>query len=769
MKKIKQLLVLVVAIFSVMLMSCEMGPSLPKLEAPKLTLEGEVLSWNEVENALSYNIYENGRELAKELTELTYKLNLKDLEPGTYKYTVRAVADGETYANSALSNAVEYIVEDLPEYKLESKTVVADGNKHQLELIGDELPEGYTVTYNENSFSEVGKYYVEGTIKDESGKEFQKVYGILTIDNPKNEEFEAFTEELLIAIFEGDQMSINFFFNDPSQYGLEHYEATISEAYTGDYEEGMKDIYNILEEMEQFDQATLSLEQKDTYEIVYRYFEHMTSITENMNYMTNGYLGSYLGYQCNLPLELAEYKFRNEDDVKDWISLCNSTETAFKTYITFTEKQAEKGYAMPDFVIDNVVSQCEEFVNIKETNYLIDIFNDKVDETTFLTSEQKEAYKAQAKEAIQGPLTNAYQYIAETLPTLKGKATVYGGLGAFGEEGKEYYDLLLQDVLGYQDITGQDAIEYLESKLKVVNTSLNRVITKWNKLATSKPAEYYLFYNAVVEGTPYFSELSPEELLAIFEEKAKELVPDLNMDINTTVKLVPESLQDNFSPAAYFVSPLDETKNESIYLNPKYLEDKNYIFTTLAHEGYPGHLYQRVYSKGLGLNPLRLVIRNSGYTEGWATYVELKSYGFVENYASEGLQLALEYLKYNDIYNGLINVRLDLAINYEGQTLKEFTQTLNDLVGDPNAYTTSTAQPIYEQLIETPTNSAEYFFAWCKMDDMHTRAQAALGDLFNEVEFNTVLLSKSSAPLDMYEELIDEYIKDTLFLNGKGE
>ena len=74
MKKIKQLLVLIVAIFSVMLMSCEMGPSLPKLEAPKLTLEGEVLSWNEVENALSYNIYENGRELAKELTELTYKL-----------------------------------------------------------------------------------------------------------------------------------------------------------------------------------------------------------------------------------------------------------------------------------------------------------------------------------------------------------------------------------------------------------------------------------------------------------------------------------------------------------------------------------------------------------------------------------------------------------------------------------------------------------------------------------------------------------------------
>ena len=142
MKKLSKLLVLVVAIFSVVLMSCEFGTSLPKLTAPKVTLEGEVLSWEAVENALSYTVYENGQELAKELTELTYTIDVDDLEPGTYKYTVRAIADGTTYANSALSNPVEYVIEDLPEYKLESKTVIADGNAHQLELVGDELPEG---------------------------------------------------------------------------------------------------------------------------------------------------------------------------------------------------------------------------------------------------------------------------------------------------------------------------------------------------------------------------------------------------------------------------------------------------------------------------------------------------------------------------------------------------------------------------------------------------------------------------------------------------
>ena len=763
MKKIRQILCVVAALFSVFLIACE---TTPKIDAPELTLEGEVLSWSEVENASSYSVFQNGSLLEKEIEGLEYTIDTSNLEPGTYIYKVKAYPADEQYSASNYSNAVELVIEGEEEkevYTLKSETFVADGGNFSLEL-KEELPAGYTVKYENNEQSEPGKYYVTGEVKNEKGQLVQKVYGILTIDKPKNQEFEDYMAELLIAIFEGDQMSVNFFFNNPENYGLEHYEAGLPKAYFGDYEESMNEIKSILRDLEEFDQETLSYEQKDTYEIIYRYFEYLTSITEEMSYMTNGYLGSYLGYQCNIPLELAEYKFRNAQDIQDWIDYCTSAEEAFKTYYQFTEKQAEMGYAMPDFVIDKVISQCEEFVAIKEDNYLVGIFNDKIDEVTFLTEEEKASYKAAAEEAITGPLTNAYKYVQDNLPALKGKATIYGGIGMY-EGGSDYYNLMLQDELGYKDITGEEAIKYVESKLSSVERNMNMVISKWNALYSTNPSEYYKFYTAVTEGTPYFSELSPEELLALFEEKASAFVPDLDMEINTTVKLVPESLQNNFSPAAYFVSPLDETKNESIYLNPLYIDDKNYIFTTLAHEGYPGHLYQRVYSKGLGLNPIRSVIRNSGYTEGWATYVEIKAYDFVDNYESAGLALAIEYMKYNQMYNGLLNARLDLAISYEGLNISQFADLLNELLGS-DSYTTETAKPFFEQLIEVPTNTMKYFFSWSKMDDMHSKAQRALGEYFDEVEFNTVLLSLGSAPLDMYEEVIDEYIKDTLFLNG---
>ena len=50
------------------------------------------------------------------------------------------------------------------------------------------------------------------------------------------------------------------------------------------------------------------------------------------------------------------------------------------------------------------------------------------------------------------------------------------------------------------------------------------------------------------------------------------------------------------------------------------------LFTTLAHEGYPGHLYQTTYYANTNPDPLRNLLNFSGYVEGWATYAEMCSY-----------------------------------------------------------------------------------------------------------------------------------------------
>ena len=77
------------------------------------------------------------------------------------------------------------------------------------------------------------------------------------------------------------------------------------------------------------------------------------------------------------------------------------------------------------------------------------------------------------------------------------------------------------------------------------------------------------------------------------------LTINLENDLNVEIKYIDKAMEENFSPAAYMTSPIDEFKNEYIYLNNKSIlidqedsegnvtkvYDYNYLFTTLAHEG----------------------------------------------------------------------------------------------------------------------------------------------------------------------------------------
>ena len=268
--------------------------------------------------------------------------------------------------------------------KLESQEFIYDGESHSLALNG-EVKEGFNVIYSNNNQVEVGKYFVEAKLEKQSDKTIvDTYYAIMEIDYPKNEEFEVYMDEFLIALLEGDQRSINFLFKNPENYGLEHYEALLP-TYSNDYsyEEGQAELKVLIDELSEFSNKNLNKEQEETLEIVARYLDYLYSFTENMNYMTNSYLGSYLGYQCNLPLELAEYKFRNEQDVIDFISYLNHSEEAFKTYVEFTKDQIKYGYPMADNVIENIISSSKEFIEMGESNFLISIFAEKLDNVSF--------------------------------------------------------------------------------------------------------------------------------------------------------------------------------------------------------------------------------------------------------------------------------------------------------------------------------------------------------------------------------------------------
>lgn len=694
--------------------------------------------------------------------QIISNINNSFVRPGVYELELRLGESSNYLASEKVSVQVNV---SSNEYGLilSNQTIIADGTEKSLAVSGT-LPEGFSIEYVNNSHTTQGKYPVTAMIKNEEGNVVTTLRAIMTIDNPKNEEFEKYMDELLVLIFEGDEMGINFFFENASDYGIGQYEAKFSSANLEWSADDLLETQQLIDELNAFKSHELSYEEQDCLAYLVDYFTLDLGMTENMNYMSNSYLGSYLGAQANYPLELVEYKFRNERDITNYINILNTSEEAFESYFAFAKLQAEKGFGMTDYVINEVISQCNEFIKDTETHYLITTFNTKVDEVTFLTDAQKEEYKVQNKEALVNHLFKAYEYISAHLGELKGKAKNTGGLGNYGEDGTEYYRIKLGSTVGYYDIDLEEVKTYLDKKLSAVSRSVDKVLSNAQK---DGMAIYNQFVGIVTDETNsnLFFNASDEEMIEFFKEKAKAYVPALKEMPDISVKQVPESLQDNFSPACYFVSPIDSTNKESIYLNGKYTEDRNYVFTTLAHEGYPGHLYQNVYTKSLDINDVRRVIRCQGFMEGWAVYMELKTYEMIEGWTTKAQKYAIEYFKLNDIYNGLLTARMDLGIHYEKWTKAETVEWINTFLGY-TAYTTETITPLYNQLVEVATNSMMYYYTYCKLNDFRDLAMKELGGLYDEVEFNIVLLSSGALPLQMIEAKVNEYINQQKFVLG---
>ena len=371
---------------------------------------------------------------------IVYKLLSPFTEDGSYNVEVYA-EETTNYFRVSKVVTVNLFLNPLKIY-FPTDVLYANGETLTVELDG-ELPAGYTVQYVNNAQSEQGRYNVTANVYDSANELYCSINGIMVIDNQRDADFDVFLDDFLVLLFEGDQMSINFFFVNPENYGLEHYDAELPiYEKVEDYEAEMQEVQTIIDELHAFSTKALSFEQLISYEIIDEYLNYIISITDNMQYMTNGYLGSYLGYQSNLPLDLAEYKFRNEQDIKDFISYLETAQVAFESYYQFCVDQNAKGYGLTDTAIDNVVSQCQKFYDEKDNHYLVAIFNDKIDNITFdLSDEQIAAYKAQCKTAIEEDLCNAYKYVADNLPNLKGADIIEGGLYNYGEEGLEYYRL----------------------------------------------------------------------------------------------------------------------------------------------------------------------------------------------------------------------------------------------------------------------------------------------------------------------------------------
>ncbi len=562
--------------------------------------------------------------------------------------------------------------------------------------------------------------------------------------------FDDFTKEMLTLLIGKDELTVNYLIENPENFGLSHYEPTLPTP-------GVTNILGVLVvnytigSIKRYDYNELNDDQKMTYNLLVDLLDKINAKTSEMSYLSNNYLGSYLGYQAQLPLLLVEYNFRTKLDVDNYFKFLDLVPETFNSYVDFEFKKADKKYGMPDFVIDKVCSQCEEFISSVENDehFMISTVNKKIDECEFLTDDEKIYYKAKNIEKVNGPLIEGYKIILSRLPQLKGRSVNDLGLAYYYDEkgdaiGQKYYELDFQDTVGYK-ISIPEAEEYIDGLLAYYEEKL----IYYQKLAMTNES----FRNEVINYK--LMENTPEEQLAYYQEAIAGYFPPLTNKPKVTVKYIDKAMENHFSPAAYMTSPIDNFTEEFIYLNNADVRDQdtgefdyNYLYTTLAHEGFAGHLYQNVYFKAQDVNPLRKILRSSGYSEGWATYAELFSLELLRGKYSDDF---IDYLIFSKEYTGAMYSRLDMGIHYDGWTLEQASAHIKKYV--PNA-TDNSIKATFEQLIEVPNNMQTYYFTYFKLKDLRSDIMEIAKDDFDYVMFHKYILDCGPAPLRFVEEYV---------------
>ena len=542
-------------------------------------------------------------------------------------------------------------------------------------------------------------------------------------------QFRTFTRSLFQTEVSANTISLHFTLRSPSDYGIADIPATYG-SLSSDPVAAKASVRNVLSSLQEFDPDTLSSENALTFKILDTYLKNASTGTDYLLYQEP--LGPVSGIHTQLPVLLSEYSFYDTQDVETYLALLKETPSYFDSVIRFEQKKATSGLFMPDYQADSVLDTCQSFIDMGKENYLVSTFNERIASLDLLPENKKDSFQKENMKLVTEEIYPAYQNLITAIKSLKGKGMNEQGLSHF-PYGKKYYEYLVRQTTGCNEsisrlrlMTRAQILEDLSAMQKVLF-----------------PADAALTQASVLEQT------SPDSMLDDLRSKITDTFPEIP-DVDFQVKYVPESMQDYLSPAFYMIPAIDNLTENVIYINNGQTASGLNLYTTLAHEGYPGHLYQTVYFSASEPDPIRSILDFGGYVEGWATYAEMMSYYLAPLPKTEASLLQ----KNNSVILGLYALA-DMGIHYDGWSVTDTVRFFSDYgINDPNA-----VQSVYKLIIGSPANYLKYYIGYLKFYELKKEMADALGNQFSQKEFHRAVLDVGPAP---FEIVYDEVEKNLL-------
>ncbi len=531
--------------------------------------------------------------------------------------------------------------------------------------------------------------------------------------------FENFTLNLFQEDAASSTLGLHYTVQNPENYGIKDPAITFG-SYDIDEAGSLAAIENCQAILNKFSYGSLSAENQLTYDVLSSYLKMSK---EGIKYtLYEEPLSPVTGIHAQLPVLLAEYSFSSEFDVETYLKLIETMPDYFSSLIAFEQKKFDAGLFMSQSTLKSVLEQCNAFIAMGNENYLLSTFEERLNTLKELPEDKKSNYILRNRQLLESSVIPAYEQLIHALTALKGNENNSQGL-CYLPNGKDYYAFLVARETGSN--------RPVEELLTLIQSQISDDLLAMQNIVSTYPS--------VIEETASYISSSPDSILKDLEKKICASFP-APKDVTVKIKYVPSALEPYLSPAFYLIPSIDNSTENIIYINQTHTLDDVHLFTTLAHEGYPGHLYQTTYYAAKNPDPLRTLFNFKGYVEGWATYAEMCSYYL----CSLDKPTATLMQKNSSLILGLYAIA-DIGIHHGGWNLERTIQFFKTYGIEDE----ETIAEIYKIILGDPANYLSYYVGYLEILELKREMIEKEGKNFSQKKFHQKLLDVGPAPFEI--------------------
>ncbi len=513
-----------------------------------------------------------------------------------------------------------------------------------------------------------------------------------------------------------------------------------------------------LAELRRYHPARLDADER----LNYRLFEYRTRRSiEAYRWRYHDYLIEHrYGPHSNIPsLLMSRHSIDDLEDAEAYLERLRRVPEYLDAAVAHSRRAADLGVLPPRFVYPKIVETAANvisgrpFEDSDHANLLLDDFATKLDRLE-LAPGQREALIARAEALLLSAVGPAYRRLIDAMNELAERASDDDGVWKL-PQGRDYYNHQLR----WYTTTNLDADEIHELGVSEVARLQREMLDLMARIGFSGSLQKFLRF---MGSAPELLYPDTDAGRAQYMADATAAIDNMRQQLDKLFTVKPraglevrrvEAYREKSSGGAFYYRPAADGSRPGIYYVNLYdmaSVPRTELHALAYHEGIPGHHMQIAIQQEMqDLPSFRRYGFVTAYSEGWALYaewlpVEIDGYPDI---ASEFGRLSMELWR-------ACRLVVDTGIHARGWTRAQAQDYLRR--NTPNSE--SDIVDSIDRYIVWPGQATAYKIGMLKIQELRRKAEQALGERFDVRTFHDTVLENGPVPMEVLEELIDEYI-----------